>query len=268
MLDYPIIAIGDLHGQRRWLEQLLNRLRQHPIWPRAKLVFLGDLVDRGPEVRATVEMLLSVLREKPGSVCLAGNHDYALVKAASLDGSTSTYWPNHYAKNYDHQPTFRSYLGRSGNTSSPEAWAFDLAELKAAMPLDHREFLANLPWVAEASGHVFIHNGLSPAIDEPAEIQLELLRRKRWHGYVTPKSGTGTHLHYQPEYPVWLGADKSLSANPLPVPHRVIVSGHVRVEQPDVNAVRVRIDTSGGVQPPLTACILSGPTEREFVFSE
>jgi serine/threonine protein phosphatase 1 len=41
------------------------------------------------------------------------------------------------------------------------------------------------------------------------------------------------------------------------------------VEAPDVTATRVRIDTSGGVREPLTACVLRGPgAAPEFVFSD
>jgi serine/threonine protein phosphatase 1 len=46
------------------------------------------------------------------------------------------------------------------------------------------------------------------------------------------------------------------------------VTGHVRIDAPDVSPVRIRIDTSGGVREPLTACLLRGPDARpEFVFS-
>jgi serine/threonine protein phosphatase 1 len=268
VLDYPIVAIGDLHGRREWLQLLIAKLRTHIAWPTAKLVFLGDLVDRGDDVRGLVELVMELLDEKPGSVCLTGNHDFAFVKAASLDDTHSEYWPTHYGKHYDHQATFQSYLGRSPEYQSDGDWQNDLKLIRDAIPTTHREFLANLPWMAESSGHVFVHNGLSPYLEEPAEIQLDLLRRKRWHGYVTPILGTATHHRYKPEYPVWLGADKTLSSNPLPALHKVIVSGHVMVDAPDVNSTRIRIDTSGGVRPPLTACVLTAPTEMEFVFSE
>jgi len=43
----------------------------------------------------------------------------------------------------------------------------------------------------------------------------------------------------------------------------------VKVEAPEASAVRVRIDTSGGVVEPLTACVLTGPqAEPVFVFSD
>lgn len=50
------------------------------------------------------------------------------------------------------------------------------------MPAEHREFLANLPWVAEADGHLFLHNGLSPELDEPATVQVELRHRRSGPG--------------------------------------------------------------------------------------
>lgn len=268
-VEYPVVAVGDLHGRLRWLDKLVARLRPRPEWPDAKLVFLGDLVDRHPDVKQLVARVLGLLAEKPGSTCVMGNHDLALVRAAGLDGPPSAEWARRYASNYDHKPTFESYLGRTPDFLPAGRWEQELAELKAAMPAEHRHFLAGLPWVAEAKGHVFLHNGLSPELDCPASAQLECLRRKRWdRAVVNPKFGTDTDRLFNPEYPVWLGADKRLSANPLPVPGKVQVSGHIKVDAPDATAVRIRIDTSGGICEPLTACVLTGPTaEPQFVFS-
>ena len=266
MLAYPIIAVGDLHGQLGWLNKLLAKLERLPEWPAASVVFLGDLVDRGPDVTGTVERVMGLLAEK-GGACVMGNHDLALVRAAGLSADPPGDWPHRYRVNYDHEPTFRGYVGR-GWRRGPD-WAADLAELRAAMPAAHREFLAGLPWVAEAEGYVFLHNGLSPSLDEPAGVQLELLRRRRWDGFVTPRLGTKTATDFNPAYPVWLGADKTLSADPLPLPGRVQVTGHTRVSVPEVNAVRIRLDTSGGTGEPLTACLLRGPAEPPaFVTSD
>src|SRR5438067_13210088 len=101
-----------------------------------------------------------------------GNHDLALVKAAGLGGPPSEYWVRRYGSVYDHKWTFRSYLGRSPDYLPAGRWEKELADLKAAIPAAHREFLANLPWVAEAAGHIFLHNGLSPELDCTPEAQL------------------------------------------------------------------------------------------------
>lgn len=268
-VDYPLVAVGDLHGQTAFLDRLVAKLRRLPEWPDLRLVFLGDLVDRGPDVKGTVQRVIDLLAEKPGSACVTGNHDLAFVKATGLDGGRSEYWVQRYGEAYDHRPTFRSYLGREPEYFSKADWVADLDALRDAVPESHRAFFAGLPWVVCSSGHVFLHNGLSPELLEPAGVQLELLRRRAWHGYANPRLGTVSEREYKPDYPVWLGADKSLSANPLPMEDRVQVTGHVRVDAPDATAVRIRIDTSGGVREPLTGCLLRGPTaDPVFVFSD
>lgn len=268
-VEYPVIAVGDLHGRIEWLDKLVARLRLLPEWPAARLVFLGDLVDRADAVKPLVSRVLGLLAEKPGSTCVMGNHDLALVRAAGLDGAAAESWVKRYADNYDHVPTFMSYLGKEPQYLSADDWRNDLRLLRDAIPPDHRDFLVSLPWAAEAEGHLFLHNGLSPELDCPASVQVHCLRNKRWdRSVVGPRLGTETDRLFNPDYPVWLGADKRLSDRPLPLPGKVQVSGHIRIDAPDANAVRIRIDTSGGVREPLTACLLRGPAEPPaFVFS-
>ncbi len=269
-VSYPVIAIGDLHGRVEWLDKLLVKLRRRPEWPNAKLVFLGDLVDRHSTVKELVSRVVELIAEKPGSTCVMGNHDLALSNAVGLhDGPPPAYWVWRYGAAYDNRYTFLSYLGRTPDYMPQGKWERELAALKESMPVEHRAFLASLPWVAEAEGHIFLHNGLSPELDCAATVQLECLHRKVWdRAAVNPRFGTETDRLFKPEYPVWLGADKKLSAHPLPLPGKVQVSGHIMVDAPDANAVRIRIDTSGGMREPLTACILTGPrAEPVFVAS-
>jgi serine/threonine protein phosphatase 1 len=270
-VEYPVIAVGDLHGRVEWLDKLVSKLERLSEWPAARLVFLGDLVDRTDTVKQLVSRVIELIAAKPGSTCVTGNHDLALVGAAGLgDRPPAPFWVQRYGAAYDHRWTFRSYLdGDSPDYLPAGQWERDLERLKAAMPAEHRAFLANLPWVAEATGHVFLHCGLSPEIDCPPAVQVECMKRKVWdRAAVNPRFGTTTDRLFTPDYPVWLGADRKLSAHPLPYPGKVQVTGHEKVPRPDANAVRVRIDTSGGVAEPLTACLLRGPgAEPEFIFS-
>lgn len=263
-VDYPVVAITDVHGQRRFLERLLHRLAGRPDWARCALVFVGDYVDRGPDVQGTLGVILDLAAKHPGGVsAVMGNHDLALLRAARLDGAAvSDYWVEGYRARYDHEPTFRSYLGRSPR---PRRWEDELTALRDAVPVAHREFLAGLPWLVEAPGHLFLHCGLSSELDQTAAEQVDALRARRWDASLRPRPGTQTAVHWQTDYPVWLGADKRLSEAPLTAPGRVQVTGHRPVLTPDVNPVRIRLDTSGGVQEPLTACILTGP-DAEPVF--
>jgi serine/threonine protein phosphatase 1 len=267
VVDYPIVAIADLHGQRRALERLLAHLEELPEWPRCALVFLGDFVDRGPDVRGTIDLVLDLLDERPDRTAVMGNHDMALVRAARLDdGPPSFYWVDHYRENYDHEQTFESYLGRRARHRE---WEVDLLWLREAIPVEHRRFLAGLSWLVEATGHLFLHNGLSPELEQSAEEQVVALRQRRWDDTLRPRDGTRTAELWQTHYPVWLGADRRLSSRPLPCEGRVQVTGHVRVPHPEADAVRIRLDTSGGYEHnPLTACLLrSANAEPVFIVS-
>lgn len=255
-LNYPLIAIADLHGQRSELERLIARLETLPDWSDRALVFLGDYVDRGEDVPGTIDLVLDLLNRPAGGSAALGNHDLALARAARLDGGPpSPYWLDGYRNRYDHDQTFLGYLGRRPN-QDPGHWERELDDLREAMPARHRMFLNSLPWVIESPGHLFLHCGLSSELEASAEEQVAAMRAKRWSkGAMRPRAGSNTRLLWQPEYPVWIGADKSLSKNPLPHPGKVQVTGHVRVSKPNANAARIRLDTSGGFGR-LTACLL------------
>ena len=75
--DGPIDFIGDVHGELEALQQLLSHLGYqtdgtHPEGRR--LVFLGDLVDRGPDSPA-VALLVRQLVINGNASCILGNHE-------------------------------------------------------------------------------------------------------------------------------------------------------------------------------------------------
>ena len=268
-LNYPIIAIADLHGQLDQLERLVTRLKKVSEWDDCALVFLGDFVDRGENVPGTIDLVLDLLRRRPGGSALLGNHDHALVRAARLDdGPPSPYWIGSYLRRYDHDQSFLGYLGRRPNQGGGQ-WEKDLEELREAIPESHRAFLVSLPWVVESPGHLFLHCGLSYELAASATEQLAALHRREWdRSVMKPVMSTNTDLLWQPEYPVWIGAHKDLSKWPLEFPGKVQVTGHVQFSKPDVNSTRIRLDTSGGFGY-LTACLLrSADAEPEFISSK
>lgn len=88
----PFDIIGDVHGCHTELEMLLKKLGyktkitnnganhyeiSHP--EGRKVIFLGDLVDRGPNTPEVLRLVMSMV--KSGSAfCIAGNHDIKLAK--------------------------------------------------------------------------------------------------------------------------------------------------------------------------------------------
>ncbi|MDB5775655.1 MAG: symmetrical bis(5-nucleosyl)-tetraphosphatase [Herbaspirillum sp.] len=73
----PTYAIGDLQGCNQQLNALLEKV--HSAAPDAKLIFLGDLVNRGPESLST---LRAVRAMGDKAQCVLGNHDLHLLAVA------------------------------------------------------------------------------------------------------------------------------------------------------------------------------------------
>jgi len=75
VIEEPIAFIGDIHGMARPLELVLGKLggTRH-------LVFLGDYVNRGPDSKAVLQLLVEAKEEWPRAVTLLrGNHDQSLL---------------------------------------------------------------------------------------------------------------------------------------------------------------------------------------------
>lgn len=86
----PLDIIGDIHGEIEALESLLNHLGYHAdgCHPEdRRLVFLGDLVDRGPDspaVLRTVRDLVAAGRAQ----CVLGNHELNLLRGDHKHGNS------------------------------------------------------------------------------------------------------------------------------------------------------------------------------------
>ena len=75
--DGPIDFIGDVHGELEALQQLLFNLGYQPDGnhPEGRhLVFVGDLVDRGPDSPA-VALFVRRLVINGSASCILGNHE-------------------------------------------------------------------------------------------------------------------------------------------------------------------------------------------------
>ncbi len=79
----PFDIIGDIHGCRTELETLLGRLgydastHQHP--DGRKVIFLGDLVDRGSDIPGVLRIVMPMV-EAGSALCVPGNHEMKLLR--------------------------------------------------------------------------------------------------------------------------------------------------------------------------------------------
>ena len=82
MFEGPVDVIGDVHGEIEPLNELLRHLGynsegKHPKGRR--LVFVGDLVDRGPDSPAVVSLVMRLMREGRAQ-CVLGNHELNILR--------------------------------------------------------------------------------------------------------------------------------------------------------------------------------------------
>lgn len=70
----PFWVVGDVHGCRDLLDAIILQLTDEPA------VFVGDLVDRGPESRAVLERVFDLCTSLPDEFkALKGNHEQVLL---------------------------------------------------------------------------------------------------------------------------------------------------------------------------------------------
>ncbi|WP_038147140.1 metallophosphoesterase [Thioclava atlantica] len=74
--DAPVCIIGDIHGRADLLDAMFARIAAEPEAARARIVTLGDMIDRGPDSAQVLSLLHAAQRENPARmVCLMGNHE-------------------------------------------------------------------------------------------------------------------------------------------------------------------------------------------------
>lgn len=151
--------IGDIHGMLRPLQTLLNAVRSRDWNPH--FIFVGDYVNRGPDSRGVIELLLT-LRD---ASFVRGNHDdiFDLVLhdqsfALHPDGSDALaafrWFTQHGMTN-----TLVSYgLDQSEIESTAKKPSLPrLRKLLSGVPAAHRNFIRNLPPFIEFDDLFVIH---------------------------------------------------------------------------------------------------------------
>jgi hypothetical protein len=148
--------IGDVHGCGRTLEQLLERLgykRSGGVWrhPRRMVVFLGDIVDRGPRIREALHLVHDMV-DAGQALCLMGNHEYDVLGWHTLapEGSGRRHIREHTERN--------------------TKIVADTLEQFAQHPGDWRDFLSwfyTLPLAVDVGTFRVVHACWDHALTEP-----------------------------------------------------------------------------------------------------
>jgi len=152
-------VIGDIHGMIRPLEALLRAIARHD--DAAQLMFVGDFVNRGPDSKAVIELLMSL----DNAQFVRGNHDDVFdqvlcgISYAGKPGEEQRVMAFQWFMQHGLDKTFHSY-GVSGQELSYTARRpknFTLDELAASVPAAHRKFIRELPLVIETDDMFVAH---------------------------------------------------------------------------------------------------------------
>lgn len=189
-----IVAIGDVHGALPEFESILKetglvdaRRGAGGGWTGgdAVLVQVGDMIDRGPKTRASLDLLMeleqSAVKQKKGKVvALLGNHEVMAMLGDMRYVSPEDYqsFANGQSEKV-RQDAYRDYVRFLGERE-------DLAGVAPAQPLSPEQWMADHPlgfferrdafgprgaygrWLRQhdvayqSDGVVFVHGGLSP----------------------------------------------------------------------------------------------------------
>lgn len=175
-----VVAVGDLHGSHRDLVDILvatDLIDRDGTWVGGGACFvqLGDIVDRGPDARAILDLLMRLEREAPGRVTvLLGNHEVMTLtddlRMVTDEGFDAFAGEEDAA---ERERGFRSWASRfePGTPEDALRELFDreypagwFARRRAFAP-DGRygAWLLERDAVRRIGRSVFVHGGLSPA---------------------------------------------------------------------------------------------------------
>lgn len=157
-------AIGDVHGRADLLEATLtfigNENRAAPSGYR--VVFLGDIIDRGPDSAKAMDLVVDELSRRANSRLILGNHEEFLLLFLDRQDKRHLVF-DHWMSNGG-VPAAASYgLDVTGSFERIEDAHEKLLELLHAYPRHIAALRKASPYVLGGE-YVFVHAGLRPAV--------------------------------------------------------------------------------------------------------
>jgi serine/threonine protein phosphatase 1 len=227
-------AIGDIHGRLDLLELLLRRIDDDRAARPAKkefIIFLGDLIDRGPDSAGVVERLRGYRPAGAQAIFLGGNHEEVLLRILAGEKKILASWLK-----FGGAECLESYgIDAEALRHREEAEAIRL--LQAKIPAEHRRFLESFADTFRFGDYLFVHAGIRPGVAIDAQDKADL----RWirEPFLTDAKEHGC----------------------------VVVHGHTIVDKVEERRNRIGIDTGAYQSGVLTALAIEDD-QRWFLATE
>lgn len=213
------------------MQALMHRIGEHnaglPSPKSLHIIFLGDLIDRGPDSIKVLEYLQQAQRQLPGLIVLQGNHEDVFLKVMDGDLRTLRHWMTYGGA----QMLESMGLTPPGPEDDLDACLF---EIRRAVSPALVSWVRRLPLTARSGDYFFCHAGVRPGVSLKRQVRDDLLWIRE----------------------DFLDDDSSYGA--------VVVHGHTIRPEVDMRHNRIGIDTGAYISGVLTAIYLEGD-KREII---
>ncbi len=170
---YRAYAVGDVHGRLDLLDRMLSTI-EADIAARSEshnvIIFLGDLIDRGPASAAVVERLRTYQPAGATMIFLCGNHEEVMLRILAGERGLLADWLK-----FGGVQCLKSYgIDPASLTEMDEGAA--LALIAERIPQAHRTFVEGFADTFRFGDYLFVHAGIRPGLDVANQAQSDL----RW----------------------------------------------------------------------------------------
>ena len=188
-----VYAVGDVHGRLDLLTALLDAIDRDDAGrddAETRIVLLGDLVDRGPELKQVIDHVLTRDWRGRDVAVLKGNHEEVFLLTLAGDLEATRFWLRiGGAETMISYGTPVELIDRAG--------ALDVVEdFAPRVPADHVAFLHGLADRVSIGGYCFVHAGIKPGVpidrQKPADLRWI---RDRFLDYEGGHGATIVHGH-------------------------------------------------------------------------
>ncbi|MDT5123870.1 MAG: serine/threonine protein phosphatase 1 [Acidobacteriota bacterium] len=146
-------VVGDIHGRRAQFAGLLKSLPRDAASD--TLVFLGDLIDRGPDAPGVVSDVIELYNDDPERVVvIRGNHEQMMLDFIDED---SRLWLSPATGG---EETFQQYTESPLQAETEEDFVNARRKIKESVPPEHLEFFRVRPLYHEDDYALYVHAGL------------------------------------------------------------------------------------------------------------